>query len=69
MKCKGTEDCPARKNTDIPCWEFVKKIDDYRRVFNICKDCVVYMLKGNNTVLSEVDIKSILENRGICVLA
>ncbi|MBW2465869.1 MAG: hypothetical protein JRF02_01080 [Deltaproteobacteria bacterium] len=69
MKCKETEECPVRQKPDIPCWETAKEIKDHRRIFNICKDCVVYMLKGSNPGLSEAEVGEILRARNICVLA
>jgi hypothetical protein len=68
MGCDGTEECPARKNIDIPCWEFVKEIDDYRRIFDICIDCIVYIIKKEKCTLSEVEIKNIMKKKNICVL-
>lgn len=69
MKCEGTEECLARKNPKTPCWEIAGEIDDYRRAFNICRDCVVFMLKEQNTTLSKVEMKNIMEKRGVCALA
>jgi hypothetical protein len=69
MKCEGTESCPARKSPGTPCWEIARDLDDYRSAFNICKDCLVYMLKHENTVLSQQEIETIIEKKGFCVLA
>jgi len=69
MKCEGTDDCPARKNPNQDCWEIASELDDYRKAFNICKDCVVYMLKVENTVLSEQEMQSIIKQKGECALA
>jgi hypothetical protein len=69
MKCEGTEDCPARKRPDQNCWEIAREMDDYRKAFGICKDCIVYMLKAENGVLSKQEIKAIVEQRSDCALA
>ena len=69
MKCEGTEDCPARKRPDLNCWEIASEMDDYRKAFNICKDCVVYMLKAENTVLSKQEMQTIMKHRSDCALA
>ena len=69
MKCEGTDDCPARKNPNQDCWEIASEMDDYRKAFNICKDCVVYMLKVENTVLSEQEMQNIIKQKGDCALA
>ena len=65
MKCEGTESCPARKSQDTPCWEIARDLDDYRSAFNICNDCLVYMLKHENSVLSQQEIQTIIEKKGV----
>jgi hypothetical protein len=69
MKCEGTEDCPARKHPDQNCWEIAREMDDYRKAFNICKDCVVYMLKADNSVLSKQEMQTILKQKNECAIA
>ena len=69
MKCEGTEDCPARKSPGENCWEIAREMDDYRKAFNICKDCVVYMLKAENTVLTELEMQTILKQKNECAIA
>ena len=69
MQCEGTDDCPARKHPNQDCWEIASEMDDYRKAFNICKDCVVYMLKVENTVLSEQEMLNIIKHKGDCALA
>jgi len=67
MKCQETEDCPARKNPEKPCWEFAREMNDYRSVFKICHDCVVFMMKNDKIALSKAEIGS-LANRSGCRL-
>ena len=69
MKCEGTESCPARKHHDQACWEIAGEMDDYRKAFNICKDCIVYMLKADNSVLTKQEMKAILDHKTECALA
>jgi hypothetical protein len=66
MKCEGTEDCPARKRPDLNCWEIASEMDDYRKAFNICKDCIVYMLKAENTVLTQQEVRNIMNQKSNC---
>jgi hypothetical protein len=68
MKCEGTEDCPARKRPDLNCWEIANEMDDYRKAFNICKDCIVYMLKAENTVLTQQEVRNIMNLKSNCAL-
>ncbi len=69
MKCKSPEKCQAYQNPEIACWELVKVLGDYRSTFHVCQDCLVYLLKQEDCMLSEADMKTILANRGVCVLA
>lgn len=69
MKCESTESCPARQTPSTPCWEIARDLDDYRSVFNICKDCLVYMLKHENNVLSRQEIDTIIEKKGVCAVS
>jgi hypothetical protein len=66
MKCEGTEDCPARRRPDLNCWEIANEMDDYRKAFNICKDCIVYMLKAENTVLTKQEVHNIMIQKQNC---
>lgn len=69
MKCQDTDNCPAKKEPQTPCWEIAQKLEDYRSAFNICKDCLVYLLKQDETVLTEHEIQVIMEKKGApCVL-
>ena len=69
MKCEGTDDCPARKRPDLACWDIAGEMDDYRKAFNICKDCIVYMLKADNSVLTKQEVKAIMDHKTECALA
>ena len=67
-KCEGTDDCPARRAVDTPCWEIARDLDDYRNALNVCGDCIVYISKHADTGLSTEEISSILEQKGVCSL-
>lgn len=69
MKCGGRDECPARQNPLVPCWEIIRELDDYRKAFAVCHDCIVYLVKRGETTFSEAELAAILENKGICVLA
>ncbi len=69
MKCEGTESCPARLDPDTPCWEIAQSLGDYRSAFHICNDCIVFLLKQRNEVLSEREVRTIIERKGVCALA
>ncbi len=67
-KCFNTENCPARERENIPCWELARELDDYRTVLNVCEDCLVYLSRHKNSVLSEAEIQDIMEKKGVCIL-
>ena len=52
MGCDTSKKCPAKKHPDLPCWEVASQLDDYRRHFNVCRDCIVHVLKTNGTAIS-----------------
>ena len=49
-----------------PCWEMASDVDDFRSAFNICEDCIVFLLKRGTTLLSEKKIFSIGKREVIC---
>jgi len=69
MKCERTDDCLARKRPDLNCWDIASEMDDYRKAFDICKDCIVYMLKAEDTVLTKQEMQTIIDQKNECTLA
>ena len=67
MKCEN-ENCVARLDPEIPCWEHAAEVDDHRRAFNVCEDCLVYLIKEGGVEFSEPEMKDIMEQRGLCPL-
>ena len=65
MQCRGTEDCPARAHPEIPCWEIAEKLGTSQSVKNICTDCIVYVVKATDSILSQQDIENIMRHRNI----
>ena len=49
-----------------PCWEMASDVDDFRSAFNICEDCIVFILKNGTTLLSEKEIRSIEKRKVSC---
>ena len=63
MECDNPQNCLAWKHPERPCWEIIKELNDHRKVFNICQDCIVRILKLENSVLSEIEILKISETK------
>ena len=69
MQCENSDDCPVRENPEKPCWEIARKFEDFRKANNICRDCIVHVLKSENSVLSKQEIHKIMEKKTSCKLA
>jgi hypothetical protein len=69
--CGSENSCLALKQglEHRPCWEAARELDDYRSALNVCKDCIVFISKGNGTALNEEEIREIMERKIACVLA
>jgi len=48
------------------CWEMAREHGDFRSVFNICEDCIVFMLRNGTTIFSEKELRSIEKRRVSC---
>jgi len=68
MNCDKSKKCPAKTHPDTPCWEIAREKSDYRYILQICIDCIVHILKGENTTLSKNEIQSIMVNKENCAL-
>lgn len=64
MKCnpENAKQCPAYHSSS-PCWEVMRKFDAYS--FNICRDCIVYLIKQKNSILSQNEIRDIMLQKGL----
>ncbi|MDX1776615.1 MAG: hypothetical protein R3297_08530 [Desulfobulbales bacterium] len=61
MQCNKFKDCRAQKNSAKSCWEIARENGaDYRSYFDICRDCIVRLLKAESPVLSSRQIKGIV---------
>ncbi len=67
--CSDSEKCLARKYPDRHCWEIASEMDDHRSAFDICDDCIVFILKANNSALTKKEIQTVLAKKTECVLA
>jgi hypothetical protein len=65
-KSKGPAGCSMQENPEKTCWEMASEVDDFRSAFNICADCIVYILKNGTTLLSEKEIRSIVKREVSC---
>ena len=65
-KCKGVVDFSTKEYSEKPCWEMASEVGDFRSAFNICEDCIVFILKNGTTLLSEKEIRSIEKREVSC---
>jgi len=62
MNCDNI-DCPARREPETPCWEIAKEVEACHKVSNTCRDCVVYILKREASILSINKLQNLIEQR------
>ena len=65
--CSKKDECLVLKKSLMsgrPCWEVVAEFDDYRNALNVCGDCIVYVQKQTNDVLSPSQIEEIMARKG-----
>ncbi len=67
MNCAEDRNCPAKENPDSNCWDIFSEIDI--KAFNICQDCIVYLSRQVDSVLSRQEMEQIMSSRGIDVSA
>ena len=60
------EECKGKGSPGEPCWEMARKADDFRSAFNICNDCIVFLLNKATTFLSEKEIRSVGDREVSC---
>ena len=69
MQCENSDECPAKKIPTKQCWVIASDSDDYRKANNICRDCIVYLLKTDESTLSPQEIETILTQKLSCKVA
>ena len=62
MDCDNL-DCPARREPKIPCWEIARRGETYHNLSNTCRDCVVYMLNEERSIVSIQKLQNIMKLR------
>ena len=64
MQCDPETWCPAKENPGEECWDIMGSHNPC--AFNICRDCLVYVVKRKDPSLSPEEVVSILTRKGIC---
>ncbi len=67
--CQKKDICPAGQQLDKECWEIVQEMEDFRSSMHVCEDCIVYLSKASESVLSEAELAAIMAKKGVCALA
>nr|MBF0221081.1 hypothetical protein [Desulfobulbaceae bacterium] len=67
MNCHD-ESCVVRGMVDKECWEIVAELEDYRAEFDVCADCLVYVLKTGSITLSDQEVAVMAASKS-CVLS
>ncbi len=61
IQCNRKNKCLLAENKEQPCWEMVEK--DIACSFHICLDCLVYLAKQDNSIITDEELCSILSKR------
>jgi hypothetical protein len=64
MQCDPETLCPAKESPGEECWDIMGSHNPC--AFNICRDCLVYVVKRKDPSLSPEEVVSILTRKGIC---
>lgn len=63
VRCNILDYCGESDTVQMHCWELARSKSDFRYVFNICQECIVYLYQYENGVISREDIEFILQQR------
>ena len=63
MNCAEDKECPAKLNPHKNCWELFRDVDV--SAFNICQDCLVFISRQENSVVSNQEMEQIMIGKGI----
>lgn len=63
IQCNRERNCLLANDSERECWEVVR--DDEACSFHICVDCLVYLVKQKDSLISEEDFFSILKQRKV----
>ena len=64
MQCNPEARCPAKETLGEECWDIMGSHNPC--AFNICRDCLVYVVKKKDPSLSPEEVVNILTRKGIC---
>lgn len=59
MNCNAECKCKTDGNRERDCWEVAKEHEDYRTGFDVCADCIVFMVKKGTITLSAHEINEV----------
>ena len=65
MDCAENKECPAKENQNLNCWEIFGVSDC--RSFNICRDCIVYISRQEQSSVTQSEMEEIMLKKGIIV--
>ena len=65
-KSKEVVGFSTKEYPEKSCWEMASDVDDFRSAFNICEDCIVFILKNGTIPISEKEFRSIGQREVSC---
>jgi hypothetical protein len=61
IQCNNEETCLLAENDKKACWEMVEDAD--AQLFHICMDCLVFLAKHKDSILTKEECNRILKQR------
>ena len=65
-KSKEVVGFSTKEYPEKPCWEMASDVGDFISAFNICEDCIVFILRNGTIPISEKEIRSIGKREVSC---
>lgn len=65
VQCEVFEYNLVNSQNKTSCWEMARQVKDFRYLYNICQDCIVYLFGQDNNVFTQNEMENILAKRNI----
>ena len=65
IQCDVFSNHLAHGGKDSSCWEMARQAKDFRFLYNVCQDCIVYLFSRKENVFSKNEIRDIISKRNI----
>jgi hypothetical protein len=67
MNCAEDKQCPAKQYSNENCWDIFSEMDS--SCSHVCEDCIVYLTRQEDAVLTTKELERIMLKKGITISA